>query len=139
MSLITPGTCINTSPNCANHLEENTHRDLSASRDTCNNSKHSRSHFCKWRKSQNNTFHCWFHAVKEKSSPGVPRANKTCPVCAFIAMQNRFPMLQHHLRPLLSITMSRALRADGPLEEESGTCGEVPDGLKGPLGTLNIK
>ena len=44
------------------------------------------------------------------------------------------------LKALLSITMSRALRADGPLEEESGTCGEVPDRLKKrPLGTLNIK
>lgn len=42
------------------------------------------------------------------------------------------------LKALLSITMSRTLRADGPLEKESGTCGEVPDGLKRPLRTLNI-
>lgn len=44
----------------------------------------------------------------------MPHANKSRPECALIAMQTR------SLKALLSITMSPALSADRPEEEEGG-------------------
>lgn len=69
------------------------------------------------KKPKHNSVHCWFHAVKEKSSPRVPHANKSHPECALIAMQTR------SLKALLSITMSPVLSADRPEEEGGGAGG----------------
>lgn len=68
----------------------------------------------KKKKPKHNSVHCRFHAVKEKSSPRVPHANKSHPECALITMQTR------SLKALLSITMSPVLSADRPEEEGGG-------------------
>lgn len=54
----------------------------------------------------------------------MPHANKSRPECALIAMQTR------SLKALLSITMSPALSADRPEEEEGGE-GELRVGREG--------
>lgn len=74
------------------------------------------------KKPKHNSVHCWFHAVKEKSSPRVPLANKSHPECALITMQTR------SLKALLSITMSPVLSADRPEEEGGGAEGGVGRG-----------
>lgn len=55
----------------------------------------------------------------------MPHANKSRPECALIAMQTR------SLKALLSITMSPALSADRPEEEEEGGEGELRVGREG--------
>lgn len=69
---------------------------------------------------------CW------KGSPGVPQANKTCPECAFIAMQNKSSVLQVHLRPYFQLQCHEHLELTGlyGAGEQSGTCCEVPNWLK---------
>lgn len=67
-------------------------------------------------KPKHKTVQCRFHAVKEKSSPRVPHANKTCPECALIAMQTRFPALRHHLRPYFQLQCHEHLALTGLME-----------------------
>lgn len=61
----------------------------------------------------------------------MPHANKSRPECALIAMQTR------SLKALLSITMSPALSADRPEEEEGGE-GELRVGRVEPVETSQI-
>lgn len=71
-------------------------------------------------KPKHNTVQCRFHAVKEKFSPRVPHANKTCPECELIAMQTRFPALRHHLRPYFQLQCHEHLALTGLLERRRG-------------------
>lgn len=78
---------------------------------------------------------------KKNPSPRVSGANKTCPVWGIHCNAKQISNASASLKALLSITMSRAFRADGLLVRGGGVEPVVKfqTALKEPLGTLNIK
>lgn len=131
------------SQNCASHLEENINQvslERSSSQNICNKSSHflTQVYFYNTEKPKQHSSLLVSCCKREVFSLGATSKQNLSRMCIHCNAKQT-PNASTSLKALLSITMSRALRADRPLEGESGTCGEVPDGLKRPLGTLNIK
>lgn len=139
LSLITPGRCFN-SLRIVQITSKKTQIKYPLTEIVATNPKHflTQVHFTNTEKPKQHSsllVSCCRGEVFSQGATSKQNLSSMCIHCNAKQISNA----SASLKALLSITMSRALKADGPLERESGTCGEVPDGLKRPLGTLNIK